>query len=78
MQGKSGTEDQLENCEGIGPCKNILNLNLSAFGIGHKQFSLQKDLWFLFHSVKIDHKQIRQLHELACMIFLANLAGIGA
>ena len=62
MQGKTGTQDQLENCEGLSPCKSILNFNLSAFGIGHEQFSLQKGLWFLFHSAKIDCKQIRQLH----------------
>ena len=47
-QGKSGTQDQIENCEGLGPLKNILNFNLSAFGIGYVQFSLQKGLWFLF------------------------------
>ena len=47
-QGKSGTQDQMENCEGLGPCKNILNVNLSVFGIGYEQFSLQKGLWFLF------------------------------
>ena len=41
-QGKSGTQDQLENCEGLGPSKNILNFNLSAFGVGHEQFSFQK------------------------------------
>ena len=41
-QGKSGTQDQLENCEGLSPSKNILNFNLSAFGVGHEQFSFQK------------------------------------
>ena len=45
---KSGTQDQLENCEGLSPHKDILEFNLSAFGIGYVQFSLQKGLWFLF------------------------------
>ena len=40
-QGKSGTQDQLENCEGLSPHKDILEFNLSAFGIGYEQFSLQ-------------------------------------
>ena len=73
-QGKSGTQDQLENGEGLGPCKNILNFNLSAFGIGHKQFSLQKCLWFLFHSAKIDRQQICQLHELALYDLLSQFS----
>ena len=47
-QGKSGTQDKLENCEGLSPHNDILNFNLSAFGIGYEQFSLQKGLWFLF------------------------------
>ena len=72
-QGKSGTQDQLENCEGLSPRKDILNFNLSAFGIGYEQFSLQKGLLFLFHCAKIDRQQIWP-----SMIFLANLAGIGA
>lgn len=60
-QGIRGTQDQLENCEGLGPGKNILNFNLPAFDVRHKEFTLQEDLWFLFHSAKIYRKQIREL-----------------
>ena len=70
--GKSGTQDQLENCEG--PSKNILNFNLSAFGVGHEQSSLQKGLWFRFHSTKIDRKQISQLHKLALYDLLSQFS----
>ena len=77
-QGKSGTQDQLENCEGLSPRKNILNFNLSAFGIGHQQFSLQKGLWFMFHSAEIDCEQIRQLHELALYDLLSQFSGDGS
>ena len=75
-QGESGTQDQLENCEGLSLCKNIINFNLSLFGIGHKHFSLQKGLWFLFHHVKIDHKQIRQLHELVLYDLLSQFSWV--
>ena len=73
-QGKSGTLDKMENCEGLGPCKNILNFDLSAFGIGYKQFSVQKGLWFLFHSAKIDCQQICQFDELALYDLLSQFS----
>ena len=75
-QGKSGTQDQLENCEGLSPRKNILNFNLSALGIGYKQFSLQKGLWFLFHSAKIDHRQICQFDKLALYDLLSQFSWV--
>jgi len=74
MQGIRGTQDQLENCEGLGPGKNTLNFNLPAFGVGHKEFTLQEGLWFLFHSAKIYRKQIRQLHELALYDLLGQIS----
>ena len=52
-QGIRGTQDQLENCEGLNPSKNVLNFNLPVFGVGQEQFTLQKGLWFLFHCAKI-------------------------
>ena len=64
-QGMRGTQDQLENCGGLGPGKIIINFNLPAFGVGHKEFTLQEGLWFLFHSMEICCKQICQLHKLA-------------
>ena len=64
----------MENGEGLGPCKNILNFNLSVLGIEYKQFSLQKGLWFLFHSVKIDRQQICQFNELALYDLLSQLS----
>ena len=73
-QGKSGTLDQLENCEGLSPRKDILNFSLSAFGIGYEQFSLQKGLWFLFHSAKIDCQQICQFDELALYDLLSQFS----
>ena len=73
-QGKSGTQDKLENCEGLSPRKDILNFNLSAFGIGHKQFSLQKGLLLLFHSAKIDCQQICQFDELALYDLLSQFS----
>ena len=74
VQAKSGTQDQLENCEGLSRRKNILNFYLSAFGIGYEKFSLQKGLWFLFHSVKIDRRQICQFDELALYDLLSQFS----
>ena len=73
-QGRSGPQDQLENCESLCPGKNILNFNLSAFGIGHEQFSLQKGLWFLFHSAKIDRQQVCQSDKLALYDLLSQFS----
>ena len=73
-QGIRGTQDQLENCEGLGPGKNILNFNLPAFGVGHKEFILQEGLWFLFHSAKIYRKQISQLHKLVLYDLLSQFS----
>ena len=72
--GKSGTQDQLENCEGLSPHKDILEFNLSAFGIGYEQFSLQKGLWFLFHSAKIDRQQICQCDKLVLYDLLSQFS----
>ena len=33
MQGIRGTQDELKNCEDLGPGKNVLNFNLPAFTI---------------------------------------------
>lgn len=73
-QGESGTQDQLENCEGLSPRKDILNFDLSALGIGYEQFSLQKGLWFLFHGAEINCQQICQFDELALYDLLSQFS----
>lgn len=51
-----GTQDKLENREGLSPSKNILDFNLPAFYVGHQEFTLQEGLWFLIPSSEIDCK----------------------
>ena len=73
-QAKSGTQDQLEDREGLGPFKFLLNFNLSALGVGDGQFSLHNGLLFLFHSSKIDRKHICQLQELTLYDLLSQFS----
>ena len=74
VQGKSDTQDSWKIVKGLSPCKNILNFYLSAFGIGYEQFSLQKGLWFLFHSAKIDRQQVCQSDKLALYDLLSQFS----